>query len=146
METESLEVAGEGPMASGELDALSGPVQLLETFWELKAGWNSIRGCLLRKGICYFIAFYAYVCFNPAEPDSGIFQKGHLCLLSDFALYIKGFKSLEARLAVAPDVDFFVCCVGPLGFQCFIFNLGPHSSCTCWDKNPSRWRRGDFCN
>ncbi|GBN05449.1 hypothetical protein AVEN_162550-1 [Araneus ventricosus] len=49
-------------------------------------------------------------------------EKGHLCLLNDFALYIKEFESLEARLADAPDIDIFVCSVGPLDgcFEVFL--------------------------
>ncbi|GBM63879.1 hypothetical protein AVEN_48579-1 [Araneus ventricosus] len=37
METESLEVAGEGPMASGELDAFSEPVQLFVRYFRYNA-------------------------------------------------------------------------------------------------------------
>ncbi|GBM56462.1 hypothetical protein AVEN_58966-1 [Araneus ventricosus] len=37
VETESLEVAGEGPMASGELDAFSGPVQLFVRYFRYNA-------------------------------------------------------------------------------------------------------------
>ncbi|GBN41998.1 Mitogen-activated protein kinase kinase kinase kinase 3 [Araneus ventricosus] len=37
VETESLEVVGEGPMASGELDAFSGPVQLFVRYFQCNA-------------------------------------------------------------------------------------------------------------
>ncbi|GBM11850.1 hypothetical protein AVEN_178784-1, partial [Araneus ventricosus] len=38
---------------------------------------------------------------------------------------IKGFKSLESRRTVAPDVDFFVCSVVPLDgcFESYNFSL-----------------------
>ncbi|GBN77817.1 hypothetical protein AVEN_123082-1 [Araneus ventricosus] len=51
---------------------------------------------------------------NSNEPLYPSSSKGHLFLLNDFALYTKEFETLEARLADAPDIDFFVCSVGPL--------------------------------
>ncbi|GBM31841.1 hypothetical protein AVEN_56936-1 [Araneus ventricosus] len=95
METESLELANK--RVRGLVVVSLGTVLGTEGSLEFHPWLPPSQGCNVT-------AFFAYVCFNPTEPDSGIFQKDHLCFLSDFSLYIKGFKSLEARPAVAPDV------------------------------------------